>query len=133
VQLAQLLHNRTVGGFIVLEDGREYFGANWATDATIRAIAQEVPDTSMREWMLLQQSTVVGLGMTCVDLREMSPVQRSMLHVAIRAAYARVRAEGFEGLDEHNKFTAGWLNLFREFVEELDRCEAGEPRERKAR
>jgi hypothetical protein len=115
-----------MGGFIVLEDGRAYAGANWATDATVRAIAAEVSDAVLQAWLLEQQSAVVGMGLTCIDLRELAPQHRPVLHGAIRAAYERVRREGFEQLDDRNESTAAWLQLFGELVEMLRRCEAGE-------
>ena len=118
-----------MGGFIVLEDGRAYSSAAWATDATVRAIAGEVDDEPLRQWMLAQQSEFVGMGMTNIDLREIAPQYRPVLHAAIRSAYARVRRDGFERLDEHNEFTAGWLKSFGELVEMLDRSEVGEPAE----
>lgn len=118
-----------MGGFIVLEDGRAYSSAAWATDATVRAIAGEVDDGPLRRWLLAQQSEFVGMGMTSIDLREIAPRYRPVLHAAIRSAYARVRRDGFEQLDEHNEFTAGWLKTFAELVEMLDRSEAGEPAE----
>src|SRR5215468_4985983 len=64
--------NYPVGGFIVLEDGRAYAAANWATDATLRAISREVSDPALRAWLLAQQSEHVGMGMTSVDLREIA-------------------------------------------------------------
>jgi hypothetical protein len=54
--------NYPVIGFIVLEDGRAY-AANWAADATLRAISREVSDPALRACLLAQQSEHVGMGM----------------------------------------------------------------------
>ena len=58
------------------QPGRAYAASNWATDATLRAIAAEVVDPDLDAWLLDQQSTVVAMGMTSVDLREMAPQYR---------------------------------------------------------
>ena len=118
-----------VAGFIVLADGRAYAAANWATDAAVRAIAIEIDDEPLRQWVAAQQSEFVGMGMTNVDLREIAPQYHSALHAAIRAAYGRACRDGFEQLDQQNTFTDGWLKRFGELVEMLDRSEAGEPPE----
>ena len=86
-------HNRRVGGFIVLEDGRAYAASNWATDAMLRAISREISDHALRQWLLAQQSERVGMGMTSVDLREIAPHYRTVVHVAIRRAHERVMKE----------------------------------------
>jgi hypothetical protein len=92
--------NCPVGGFIVLEDGRAYAAANWATDATLRAISREASDTALRGWLLAQQSEHVGMGMTSVDLREIAPRYRPVLRAAIRRAYERViNGDKFENQD----------------------------------
>lgn len=119
-----------VAGFIVLEDGRAYAAANWATDATLRAISREVGDDDLRHWLLAQQSDQVGMGMTSVDLREIAPHYRPMLHAAIRQAFERVIQDGrFESLRADDDRWAGWLQLFDDLVEMLGRSEAGEPPE----
>ena len=46
-----LADNQRVAGFIVLEDGRAYAAANWAADATLRAISGEVSDGDLRAWL----------------------------------------------------------------------------------
>jgi hypothetical protein len=85
-----------MAGFIILEDGRAYAASNSDTDATIRAIAAEVPDAEFREWLLAQQSEHLGLGMTSVDLREIAPQLRPTFYAAVRQAYVRATSDGFE-------------------------------------
>lgn len=117
-----------VAGFIVLEDGRAYAAANWATDAMLRAIGREIRDAVLREWLLSQQSVFVGMGMTSVDLREIAPQFRPVLRSAIREAHARVRCEGeFEELKAGSQWRDGWLKRFDDLAEMLRRCEVGEP------
>lgn len=113
-----------------MEDGRAYAAANWATDATLRAISREVNDTALRAWLLSQQSQHVGMGMTSVDLREIAPRYRPVLRAAIRQAYQRVITDGrFENLHHGDTWWTGWLQLFRDLAEMLARSEAGEPAE----
>lgn len=117
-----------VAGFIVLEDGRAYAAANWATDAALRAIGREIRDGGLREWLLEQQSVFAGMGMTSVDLREIAPQFRPVLRAAIRDAHSRlVRDGGFEELKAGTQWWDGWLKRFDDLAEMLRRCEAGEP------
>jgi hypothetical protein len=117
-----------VSGFIVLEDGRAYAAANWATDATLRAISREVSDQALRDWLLAQQSEHAGLGMTSVDLREVAPHNRPVLRTAIRRAYEQViHDDRFENLQPGDTEWAGWLKRFRDLVKMLAHSEAGEP------
>lgn len=117
-----------MGGCTVLEDGRGYVAANWATDATLRAICREVSDPDLRAWLLMQQSEHVGMGMTSVDLREIAPSYRPVLRSAIRRACEHLASDGrFENLQVGDSWCAGWLSLFHDLVEMLARSEAGEP------
>lgn len=109
-----------MGGFIVLEDGRAFAASNWGTNAVIRAIAAEVAESNLRCWLLDQLSTVVGPGLTCVDIREVAPQFRFTFYAAARAALARVIVDGFEDAPP------GWLNRFADLVEMIDRWQAGE-------
>ncbi|MDR2988776.1 MAG: hypothetical protein LBV34_28465 [Nocardiopsaceae bacterium] len=117
-----------MAGFIVLEDGRAYAAANWATDAALRAISPEIADATLREWLLAQQSTVVGMGTTSVDLREVAPQFRPALRAAIRSAQARLLRDGsFEDLRAGDEWWEGLLRRFNDLVEMVRRCEAAEP------
>ncbi len=117
-----------VGGSIILEDGRAYAAANWATDATLRAIGREIGDAVLRDWLLRQQSEFVGMGLISVDLREIAPQFRPVLRAAIRGAHARLtRDGGFEDLKADSTCWDGWLSRFDDLAEMLWRCEAGEP------
>ena len=116
-----------MGGFIVLEDGRAYAAANWAADATLRAISREVSDPALKAWLLAQQSEHVGMGMTSVDLREIAPHYRPELRAAIRRAYEQVAGDGrFENLQAGDSWWAGWLSRFHDLAEMLAPSAAGE-------
>jgi hypothetical protein len=116
----------TVGGFIVLPDGRAYAAASWATDATVRAIARSITDDPLRTWLLAQQSEHVGVGMTRVDLREIAPQLRPVMASAIRDAFRQVQAgEGFEQPTVADRYWDGWIQRFADLVEMLDRSEVG--------
>ena len=115
-----------MAGFIVLEDGRAYAASNWATDATLRAIAAAVPDPPLQAWLLSQQR---GGGLTNVDLRELAPHCRPLVRTAIREAYRRIEEGG--GVEDfaETEFADGWRQRFGELVEMVERFESGEPPE----
>jgi hypothetical protein len=115
-----------MAGFIVMEDGRAYAASNRATDAVIRAIAAQVDDREFRAWLLQQQSQFVGMGMTSVDLREVTPRHRQGFYRAARRAYERAASEGFEGRTGDVEGFGGWLERFGDLVVMIDRSLAGE-------
>ena len=117
-------HHANVAGFIVLADGRTYAASNSSTDAVVRAIAREIRDHEFRDWLLEQQSTVRGLGMTSIDVRDLAPQFRESFLNAIRLAFARVSSEGTEslGIDA----AEGWYERFGDLVDMLNRVERGE-------
>ena len=87
-----------MGGFIVFQDGRAFAISNWGTDAVVRAIAAEVQDDEFRDWALAQQSSLVGMGMTCIDIRELSLCCREDWRDALLRASARVAEADPENL-----------------------------------
>jgi hypothetical protein len=109
--------NRLVAGFIVLEDGRAYAASNFATNAMLRAISPAVDDAALKVWLLAQQSQYVGMGHTCVDLRELAPRYRPVMRAVICRAYERVISEGFENLRPGDDWWASWLRGFHDLVE----------------
>jgi hypothetical protein len=120
-------HNWRVAGFIVLEDGRAYAASNSATDTTLRAISREVSDAALRQWLLAQQSSQVGTGMTCVDLREVAPQHRPVLHEAIRRPPARQPGRRIPEPRVGTDRWQSWQGLFDDLNELLRRQDAGEP------
>lgn len=77
-----------MSGFIVLTDGRMYRGANWAYDATIRAISAALPIShgQLSRWLVTRTSEVKGPGMGSLDLRELTPENQDAIMHAIRVA-----------------------------------------------
>lgn len=117
-----------MAGFIVLDDGRAYAAAGWATDAVIRAVSGELCDGEFKEWLLQQQRDRVGLGMTNVDMGTIAPHHRRELKQAIRAARARMGPEPPASWGDA-KLWPGWLVRFDELVQMLDSIDRGEPPE----
>ena len=115
-----------VGGFIVFGDGRAFAISNAGTDAVIQALATELRDDEFRDWVLSQQSSLIGLGMTSIDVRELSPRCGEEWYAAIRKASSAVSEArpddlpyGLQG--EH------WPDYFRLLLAMLEASEAGEP------
>ena len=73
-----------MAGFIVMSDGRAFSLNNRATDVVVRTIASALPAGELRDWVLAQQSTEVGAGMTNIDIRELTPANARELLGAVR-------------------------------------------------
>ena len=113
-----------MGGFIVLEDGRACAPSNRGTDLMLERIAVHVRNDPFRAWLLDQRSTIVGQGLTRVDLRELTPDNRREFRRATRRAYMRVSADDAQpGDDRHESF----VEYFAALVEMMDRVDRGEP------
>jgi hypothetical protein len=115
-----------VAGFIVFQDGRAFAIRNAGTDAVIRAIAAEIPDSEFRDWVLAQQSSLLGLGMTSIDIRELSPRCSDEWRSALRRASASVLQADPEDLP-YDLRGPHWPDYFRLLAAMLDASEAGEP------
>ena len=116
-----------MAGFIVLEDGRAYAASNRAADAMIRAIAAVVDEPELKDWVRQQESEVVGMGMTYIDLREIAPLYRPLLRQAIRRAYLEVDGGRVDPLPTADQdYFDSWMARFRDLIEMLNRSEAGE-------
>jgi hypothetical protein len=112
-----------VAGFIVLADGRAFALNNWATDVVIRTLAAELPAGAFRAWLLAQQSVVVGMGQTSVDVRELAPGNARELLAAIRrVAHGQMRAGDLPP-------DVDWAAHFGLLADMLDSVERGEPPE----
>lgn len=77
-----------MAGFIVLEDGRTWTGANWSYNAVIEAIVQILSTDdkakAFAEWLGQQ---VTGNGFFRVDVREIAPMYRPVFREAARQAF----------------------------------------------
>jgi hypothetical protein len=109
-----------VGGFIVLEDGRAFALNNWATNVIVQTIAVELPAGELRNWLLFQQSTIQGPGMTRIDLRELTPANAEAIVAAIRRINADVTR--YDLPDD-----ADWRAHFQLLADMVDACERGDP------
>jgi hypothetical protein len=111
-----------VAGFIVLSDGRAFALRNWAVDVVLRTIAAALPGGELAEWVLAQQSTVVGAAMTNVDVRELTPANAQALIAAIRRVAGDVSSYDLPA-------DVDWAAYFRLLADMADAAERGEPPE----
>ena len=109
-----------MAGFIVLSDGRAFSFRNWATDVVIRTIAAALPAGELREWVLAQQSSEVGAGMTNIDVRELTPANAEELLTAIRHVADNVSSYDLPA-------DSDWAAHFRLLADMVDAAERGEP------
>lgn len=111
-----------MAGFIVLEDGRAYAAANWACDWTVDLIAEHAEDPRLTEWLRGQRSSVLGLGMTQIDLRRFGSEARQDFRQAARAALAAARLTQDTDARLHSA-----TQRLGDLVEMLARVDRGEP------
>jgi hypothetical protein len=120
-----------VGGFIVLEDGRAWAGANWAYDAVLRAIGASLADTGSVElarWLELRTCRHLGPGLGSVDLREVAPANRLLFRSAARQAFRRETLAGPAGWGDPS-FYPPWLQQFRVLLRLIKSVDRREPPE----
>lgn len=114
---------------ITLDDGRTYWGSNWAFDAVIRAIAAVLPGTpqgrALRDWLLDQQCRVQGPGIGCVDTRELTPDNRRLFAKAIEDAFNAQRRQGPIGWHDPKAWDV-WLAHFSDLVKMVESIRRGE-------
>ena len=119
-----------MAGFIVLPDGRAYAASNWGYDRVIGCIAQVVAEQdqgrALSEWLLEQRSMVRGSGLGSVDVRELTPSNRSLVLDAVWQAFERAAARGPAEWCEPSFFPS-WLERFRDLVGMLESIDRGEP------
>ena len=114
-----------MGGFIVLEDGRACAPSSRGTNVMLENIAAQIRDREFRDWILSQRSTSTGMGMTNIDLRELTPGNRDEFHRATREAFAAISAADPLG----DQWYHSYLECFSDLVEMMDRVDRGEPPE----
>jgi hypothetical protein len=119
-----------MGAFIILEDGRGWIGANWAYDAIIQSIADELAQTNegraLASWLLEQRCEVLGPGLGRVDVRELSTDSRCRFRDACRRSLDRIRARGPVGWSDPSFFPA-WLVRFQHLIDMWASIDRGEP------
>jgi hypothetical protein len=109
-----------VGGFITLKDGRSFALNNWATNVIIQTIAVELPAGELRNWLLSQQSTIIGPGLTRIDVRELTPANAAAIIAAIRRINEDVARYDLPP-------DADWRAHFQLLTDMVDAAERGEP------
>ena len=105
-------------GSLIVEDGRGISPAHWAFAAIIRAIAEALPHTpdgaAFRDWMISEVG-MPGFGMGRVDLRELTPENRTLFWDAAQSAFKRMKLEGPLGWSAPCAFPK-WLKMFQDVL-----------------
>src|SRR5262245_20981849 len=121
-----------MSGILVLADGRAWSLASWAFDAALREFADALPDdpgaAALSTWLRDQQSEVVGLGMSYVDVRELTDHNRRRILEAIPRAFDRARSRGGAHWYDPSFFPA-WLGELEVLARMVQSVERGEPPE----
>jgi hypothetical protein len=119
-----------VAGFIILADGRAYAASNGAYDSTIESIAEALTETQegrlLAEWILNQRCAIKGMGLGCVDVRELAPKNQELFLRAVRDAYHIQEGRGPVGSRTPNSWRS-WIGLFADLVKMIECVERGEP------
>src|SRR5688572_7160386 len=108
-----------MSAYIALPDGRSWWAANWAYDAVIRRVADELDRMpaggELAAWLRGQTCDELGPGLGFVDVRELSPPDRALFREAARRAFRRAILEGAANWHDPT-FYPGWLNGFRRLL-----------------
>jgi hypothetical protein len=117
-----------VGGFITLKDGRSFAPKNWTADRVFRAIAAELPEGELRDWVFRQQSEFT-YGGGSIDVRELAPATAEALIAAIRRVAARLGREpnAYDLPYDPTRPDSDWPTMFDLLVDMIDAAERGDP------
>jgi hypothetical protein len=108
-----------VGAFITLHSGKSWHAANWAYDAVIETIVENLPPeaSALRDWLSARVTSTLG-GLGRVDLSQLSPEDQQLVLTTVRKAYEHSKKVGPVGWGEPTMFPA-WLERFKELVDLL--------------
>ncbi|MCI0661810.1 MAG: hypothetical protein L0220_12115 [Acidobacteria bacterium] len=119
-----------MAGFIVLNDGRAWAGANWAYDSAIRTISQALPTTQegqdLADWLLQQTCEVKGMGLGSVDLRELTTQNQTLFIQAVRQAVINLKTQDGNDWYDPTAFQS-WREYFEVLPLLIESIERGEP------
>ena len=115
---------------ITLPDGRSWWAANWAYDAVIRRIADQLErlpyEGELASWLRRQTCEEMGPGIGYVDVRELTPRNQLLFRQAAQQAFRHAILEGAVGWHDPS-FFAGWLQGFRRLLRMWKAVDRGEP------
>ena len=119
-----------MSAFIALDDGRSWWAANWAYDAVIEAIANELEHNEsgqeLAAWLRQQSCLECGPGLGSVDVRELSPKSQIDFREAAQLAYrSSVLSDGAGWYDA--SFFPNWLAQFKRLLRMWKAIDRGEP------
>ena len=116
--------------FIDLQDGCSWWAANWAYDAVIEMIADELTgselETELAVFLRTQTCTECGPGLGSIDLRELTEQCRIAFCESARRALQTATTRGGSSWQQP-EFFPKWLAKFEELVEMMDTAERDKP------
>jgi hypothetical protein len=119
-----------MAGFIFLDDGRGFAPNSSAYDGVITSIVEELTQSEeerqLAAWLREQLCEVRGLGMGCVDVRELTVPNQNLFRRAAERALARKQRDGPVGWYDPSYFPA-WLNRFERLIQMWQSIDRGEP------
>ena len=119
-----------MSAFIALDDGRSWWAANWAYDAVIDEIANQLNGTDaervMAAWLREQTCFVNGPGLGSVDVRELTSQNQQLFRAAAKRAFRLAVLSGPAGWHDPS-FFPGWLTVFRRLLRMWKAIDRGEP------
>lgn len=115
---------------IDLDNRRSWWAANWAYDAVIERIADELNSSQLERelavWLRTRTCLECGPGLGAVDLRELSPTCRMAFCNAARRGLKSASVQG-DAQWQQPEFFPGWITRFEELVKMIDEVDRGEP------
>jgi hypothetical protein len=119
-----------MAGFIILNDGRAWAGANWAYDTALHTIIAALPSTQegrdLSGWLLQLTSEVKGAGLGSVDLRELTTQNQALFIQAVRQAAINLRTQNSNDRLAPVAFRS-WREYFEVLPQLIESIERGEP------
>jgi hypothetical protein len=118
-----------MGGFIILDDGRACAPSSSSYDFIVSAAIDELVGTDeerrLGQWLKGQLCEVLGMGMGCVDVRELTPLNRRLFREACERAFVKQEKSGPVGWKDPS-FFPGWLDRFRKLIQMWQSLDRGE-------
>ncbi len=119
-----------MSAFIALPDGRSWWAANWAYDAVVERIADQLngaeEELRLADWLRQQTCWVHGPGLGSVDVRELTPRNQQLFRAAAQRAFRQATLDGSVGWHDPS-FFPGWLTGFRRLLRMWKAIDRGEP------
>jgi len=118
-----------MSAMIILEDGRAWLARNIAVQAVHHAVAEELPETdegkALSNW--LKNDDVLN-ALLDLDVRELTPSNRSMYLEAVESAFQTIKAGGCPVGCEFERWQS-WISRLGDLVKMIHSVSRREPAE----